>query len=80
MSLSLTPFFDKQTVRCTKTPPSPERFAEHKDLALVPHTSKAPAVAPLAGAWIETSEIPRASRSRVVAPLAGAWIETPGQG
>ena len=33
-------------------------------------------VAPLAGAWIETS-IPRYVRAAVrVAPLAGAWIET----
>ncbi len=35
----------------------------------------APAVAPHAGAWIETSRHGRAGASRV-APHAGAWIET----
>jgi len=33
-------------------------------------------VAPLAGAWIETSVWPGISRMMQVAPLAGAWIET----
>ena len=34
------------------------------------------AVAPLAGAWIETGEKTEAPESDAVAPLAGAWIET----
>ena len=33
-------------------------------------------VAPLAGAWIETSTISEVYRVYEVAPLAGAWIET----
>jgi len=33
-------------------------------------------VAPLAGAWIETSNNFFTWLGRVVAPLAGAWIET----
>ena len=33
-------------------------------------------VAPLAGAWIETSNIFNPPFRYVVAPLAGAWIET----
>mgnify|MGYP000993607773 FL=1 len=33
-------------------------------------------VAPLAGAWIETSGRERLRRDNKVAPLAGAWIET----
>ena len=33
-------------------------------------------VAPLAGAWIETTVKHFAEKGRVVAPLAGAWIET----
>ena len=33
-------------------------------------------VAPLAGAWIETSRNHHEERQRRVAPLAGAWIET----
>ena len=32
-------------------------------------------VAPLAGAWIEMSEIPSGTVVATVAPLAGAWIE-----
>ena len=36
-------------------------------------------VAPLAGAWIETSIKSRARSCSFVAPLAGAWIETPEQ-
>ena len=35
------------------------------------------AVAPLAGAWIETIPSGSMSGSALVAPLAGAWIETP---
>ena len=34
------------------------------------------AVAPHAGAWIETVSIPRPRRRDRVAPHAGAWIET----
>ena len=34
------------------------------------------AVAPLAGAWIETSPCLKKAKSNQVAPLAGAWIET----
>ena len=34
-------------------------------------------VAPLAGAWIETSFGAAVQTSHRVAPLAGAWIETP---
>ena len=34
------------------------------------------AVAPLAGAWIETDRVSVHAHVRVVAPLAGAWIET----
>ena len=34
------------------------------------------AVAPLAGAWIETPFARKVSHSFIVAPLAGAWIET----
>jgi len=34
------------------------------------------AVAPLAGAWIETVVSPAMLTGSVVAPLAGAWIET----
>ena len=33
-------------------------------------------VAPLAGAWIETTPLTAAQPERFVAPLAGAWIET----
>ncbi len=33
-------------------------------------------VAPLAGAWIETSLASSIIRFTIVAPLAGAWIET----
>jgi len=33
-------------------------------------------VAPLAGAWIETSKCPKSISPWIVAPLAGAWIET----
>ena len=33
-------------------------------------------VAPLAGAWIETSSATQCALSKQVAPLAGAWIET----
>ena len=33
-------------------------------------------VAPLAGAWIETSINALSDAATVVAPLAGAWIET----
>jgi len=33
-------------------------------------------VAPLAGAWIETSGSIKSSSKPPVAPLAGAWIET----
>ncbi len=33
-------------------------------------------VAPLAGAWIETSQIRGMCNVEGVAPLAGAWIET----
>ena len=33
-------------------------------------------VAPLAGAWIETSGLCFVKCSQLVAPLAGAWIET----
>ena len=33
-------------------------------------------VAPLAGAWIETSIIKEDENGHNVAPLAGAWIET----
>ena len=33
-------------------------------------------VAPLAGAWIETSRRMGTCGSSSVAPLAGAWIET----
>ena len=33
-------------------------------------------VAPLAGAWIETSEGDQSYHYEIVAPLAGAWIET----
>ena len=32
-------------------------------------------VAPLAGAWIEMSQLSRWSKDGKVAPLAGAWIE-----
>jgi len=35
-------------------------------------------VAPLAGAWIETSNVPLSPSPDKVAPLAGAWIETGG--
>ena len=41
--------------------------------SLVPH-----AVAPLAGAWIETKVANSERITRNVAPLAGAWIETSG--
>ena len=34
------------------------------------------AVAPLVGAWIETSTHPGKNRSSLVAPLVGAWMET----
>ena len=34
------------------------------------------AVAPLAGAWIETGNGYPKSKPKNVAPLAGAWIET----
>ena len=34
-------------------------------------------VAPLVGAWIETSKIMRDTSLNKVAPLVGAWIETP---
>ena len=34
------------------------------------------AVAPLAGAWIETGYVLDVARRSQVAPLAGAWIET----
>mgnify|MGYP006991307262 FL=1 len=37
-------------------------------------------VAPLAGAWIETSLRSRIICQLPVAPLAGAWIETPAAG
>ena len=37
-------------------------------------------VAPLAGAWIETSRLYRCIRVYAVAPLAGAWIETAAAG
>ncbi|PBB52322.1 hypothetical protein CK223_29870 [Mesorhizobium loti] len=33
-------------------------------------------IAPLAGAWIETSSRKSRCWSKQVAPLAGAWIET----
>jgi len=33
-------------------------------------------VAPLAGAWIETSDLDYFNAAIEVAPLAGAWIET----
>ncbi len=36
----------------------------------------APLVAPLAGAWIETSYSAPCLSPHLVAPLAGAWIET----
>jgi len=45
--------------------PTASRFASEKK-----------AVAPLAGAWIETKYCPRFRMSPLVAPLAGAWIET----
>ena len=32
-------------------------------------------VAPLAGAWIEMTDINNRKMWRIVAPLAGAWIE-----
>ena len=34
------------------------------------------AVAPHAGAWIETGRLPAPAPARLVAPHAGAWIET----
>ena len=35
------------------------------------------AVAPLVGAWIETSRVRQQfTQERIVAPLVGAWIET----
>ena len=34
------------------------------------------AVAPLAGAWIETTASSQSTAGPAVAPLAGAWIET----
>ena len=34
-----------------------------------------PAVAPLAGAWIEIVVACRDASNKIVAPLAGAWIE-----
>ena len=44
--------------------------------SLVLSTGSVDAVAPLAGAWIETAAAVAASCSFWVAPLAGAWIET----
>ena len=38
------------------------------------------AVAPLAGAWIETNERAVVKQTDGVAPLAGAWIETAATG
>ena len=35
------------------------------------------AVAPHAGAWIETMTVKRGNKPEPVAPHAGAWIETP---
>ena len=37
---------------------------------------KSSLVAPLTGAWIETSLVPQYLRQLSVAPLTGAWIET----
>ena len=41
-----------------------------------PQTGKQAAVAPLAGAWIETGRTRQRPCRYLVAPLAGAWIET----
>ena len=38
------------------------------------------AVAPLVGAWIETTYEAISFKERAVAPLVGAWIETTGDG
>mgnify|MGYP001863132108 FL=1 len=53
--------------------PSRERGLKLKSLNWA---SNAPAVAPLAGAWIETILRRLTDDRDVVAPLAGAWIET----
>ena len=39
-------------------------------------TTRASVVAPLTGAWIETSESFFGTQTGRVAPLTGAWIET----
>ena len=44
--------------------------------SLVLSTGSVDAVAPLAGAWIETISRQIRAVSWYVAPLAGAWIET----
>jgi hypothetical protein len=47
-------------------------------LAAGPERCELAAVAPHAGAWIETCGRSGAVRAGGVAPHAGAWIETPG--
>ena len=40
-----------------------------------PRATKAPAVAPFTGAWIEIDDDKPSWRGDVVAPFTGAWIE-----
>ena len=54
---------------------APSRARGLKPLAAAPSPSPN-AVAPLAGAWIETGMPSPQFHSWTVAPLAGAWIET----
>ena len=58
---------------CSLSLPSRER-----GLKLIANLTAAmlAAVAPLAGAWIETSKTSKSINTSNVAPLAGAWIET----
>ena len=56
----------------SRSPPSRGRGSKRGGTArLIAH-----AVAPFAGAWIETAAIRPAWRTTSVAPFAGAWIET----
>jgi len=43
---------------------------------ILPHLGNVDAVAPHAGAWIETGPTNHAALTAPVAPRAGAWIET----
>lgn len=63
--------FFRQAPRTGENPGSPRPFAPRAGFPSLQERLRKGAVAPFAGAWIETASRPRAGRSRVVAPFAG---------